>query len=452
MQNNPFPIVCGRVCPAFCEKKCSRGKYDEALAIREVKRLFADWAIEEGLGFPPPAQVHKEKVAIVGAGPAGLSCAFYLTRLGYKPIVFESLKVAGGMMKVGIPDFRLPKDKLQAEIAVIEKAGVEIKYNAPVADIEDLKKKGYAAVFIGSGAHQAQKLNIEGNELKGVLSGIDFLREVNLGNKVKLGEDVVVVGGGSTAMDAARMARRLGVRNVRLVYRRTRNEMPAQLEELVGAEEEGIEMDFLVNPLQIIGKAGKVSAIHCIKTDLADFDDSGRRRPVPIDGSEFTIRASSIIYCLGQKLSLGLTGGKLGLDRRGHIAVDPRTMATSIAGVFAGGDAVNPSTVIESVAQGRQAAISIDRFFGRPGALYDQPRRVVDVHYDEEAYLKTIARKEPHLEDAEKRVAEPGLEVSRGLTLDEAVEEARRCLHCDRNQAPEKQAVAAAATAIEAML
>ena len=187
-------------------------------------------------------------------------------------------------------------------------------------------------MFVGSGAHQAQKLNIEGNELKGVLSGIDFLREVNLGNKVSIGDDVVVVGGGSTAMDAARLARRLGARNVRLVYRRTRAEMPAQLEELVGAEEEGVEMDFLVNPLQVVGKAGKVSGIHCIKTELADFDDSGRRRPVPVDGSEYTIRASSIIYCLGQKLSLGLTGGKLDLDRRGHIAVDPRTMATSVPG------------------------------------------------------------------------------------------------------------------------
>ena len=363
MQNNPFPIVCGRVCPAFCERKCSRGKYDQALAIREVKRLFADWAIDEGLGFAPPQQVHKEKVAVVGAGPAGLACAFYLTRLGYKPVVFEALKVAGGMMKVGIPDFRLPKDKLQAEIAVIEKAGVQIKLNSPVATIDELTKKGYAAVFIGSGAHQAQKLNIEGNDLKGVMSGIDFLREVNLGKKINIGNDVVVVGGGSTAMDAARLARRLGAGNVRLVYRRTRAEMPAQLEELVGAEEEGVEMDFLVNPLQIVGRAGKVSGIHCIKTELADFDDSGRRRPVPVDGSEYTIRASFIIYCLGQKLSLGLTGGTLNLDKRGHIAVDPRTMATSAPGVFAGGDAVNPSTVIESVAQGRLAAVSIDRLF-----------------------------------------------------------------------------------------
>jgi len=452
MQNNPFPIVCARVCPAFCESKCSRGKYDQAVAIREVKRLFADWAIDQGLGFAPPLQAHKEKVAVIGAGPSGLACAFYLTRLGYRPVVFEALSVAGGMMKVGIPDFRLPKDKLQAEIDVIEKAGVQIKLNSPVATVDELMKKGYAAVFIGSGAHQAQKLNVEGIDLKGVMSGIDFLREVNLGRKINIGNDVVVVGGGSTAMDAARLARRLGAGNVRLVYRRTRSEMPALLEEVVGAEEEGVEMDFLVNPLSIVGRAGKVSGIYCIKTELADFDDSGRRRPVPVAGSEYTIRASFIIYCLGQKLSLGLTGGKLDLDKRGHIAVDARTMVTSAAGVFAGGDAVNPSTVIESVAQGRTAAVSIDRYFGREGRLYDQPRRVVEVHYNEEAYLKTIERKEPHLEDAEKRVAESALEVSRGLTADEAVEEARRCLHCDRDQAPEKEASMTESLAIEAML
>ncbi len=452
MQNNPFPIVCGRVCPAFCEGKCSRAKYDEALAIREVKRLFADWAIDEGLGFAPPKDAHKEKVAVIGAGAAGLACAFYLTRLGYKPVVFEALPVAGGMMKVGIPDFRLPKDKLQAEIAVIEKAGVQIKLNSAVANIDELTKKGFTAVFIGSGAHQAQKLNVEGSDLKGVMSGIDFLREVNLGRKINIGNDVVVVGGGSTAMDAARLARRLGAANVRLVYRRTRTEMPAQLEELVGAEAEGVEMDFLVNPLQIIGRAGKVSGIHCIKTELADFDDSGRRRPLPVDGSEYTIRASFIIYCLGQKLSLGLTGGTLNLDKRGHIAIDSRTMATNIPGVFAGGDAVIPSTVIESVAQGRKAAVSIDRYFGREGRLYDQPRQVVEVHYDEEAYLKTIARKEPHLEEAEKRIAQLGLEVSRGLTLDEAVEEARRCLHCDRNEQLPKEKIEAGLVSIEAML
>jgi NADPH-dependent glutamate synthase beta subunit-like oxidoreductase len=295
-------------------------------------------------------------------------------------------------------------------------------------------------------------MNIPGIDLQGVMSGIDFLREVNLGHKVEIGDDVVVVGGGSTAMDAARLARRLGAKNVRLVYRRTRAEMPAQLEELVGAEAESIEMDFLVNPLKIVGHGGKVNGIHCIKTELGDFDDSGRRRPLPVEGSEYTIRASAIIYCLGQKLSLGLTGGKMNLDKRGHIAIDAQTMATNIPGVFAGGDAVSPSTVIESVAQGRKAAISIDRFFGRDGRIYDSPRQEVEVAYDEEAYLKTIGRKEPHLEDAEKRIAQLGLEVSRGLTLAEAVEEARRCLHCDRNEQLPKENIEVELVSMEAML
>ncbi|MCX5907663.1 MAG: FAD-dependent oxidoreductase [Deltaproteobacteria bacterium] len=212
--------------------KCSRGKYDEAISIREIKRLFADWAIEQGFGFPPPKNPKKERVAIIGAGPAGLACGFYLTRLGYKPVVFESLPVAGGMMKVGIPDFRLPKDKLAAEIEVIARAGVEIRLNSPVKSVEALLKQGFPAVFIGTGAHTAQPLNVPGHDLKGVLSGIDFLREVNLGKKVNVGANVVVIGGGSTALDTARVAKRLGAKQVQVIYRRTRAEMPAWPEEV----------------------------------------------------------------------------------------------------------------------------------------------------------------------------------------------------------------------------
>ncbi len=434
MERNPFPIVCARVCPAFCEKKCARGKYDQEIAIREVKRLFADWAAEEGMGFMPPKKPKKERVAVIGAGPAGLACAFYLTRLGYKPVVYEALPVAGGMMKVGIPDYRLPKDKLEAEILVIERAGVDIRLDSPVESIEALMEEGYQAVFVGTGAHQAMPLSIDGSDLPGVVSGIDFLRRVNLGENFDVGHDVVVVGGGSTAMDAARTAKRLGAHNVRVVYRRTRVEMPAQIDEVVDAEDEGIEMDFLANPLRIVGTGGKVSAIRCIKTELGDFDDSGRRRPVPVSGSEYSIRANLIIPCLGQKLSLGLTGGKLSLDRRGHIAIDPQTGATNVPGVFAGGDDVNPSTVIEAVAQGRNAAISIDKYFGYEARFFERERKPVLVAYDEEAYLKPLPRHKPHLERVESRISRMALEVSRGLTLDEAIEEARRCLHCDRNQ------------------
>jgi NADPH-dependent glutamate synthase beta subunit-like oxidoreductase len=317
---------------------------------------------------------------------------------------------------------------------VIERAGVEIRLNSPVASVDQLLREGFRTVFIGTGAHQPQSMPIPGIDLKGVTAGIDFLRAVNLGEKIKIGSDVVVVGGGSTAMDAARVAKRLGARNVRIVYRRTRAEMPALPEEVIEAEEEGIEMDFLVNPLEIIGKSGKVVGVRCIKTRLGDFDDSGRRRPIPMAGSEYTIRTDSIITCLGQKLSLGLTGGKLSLDRRGHIAVDPNTMETTTPGIFAGGDAVNPSTVIESVAQGRRAAVAIDRYLGYDGKLFAGERKPVEVGYDEDAYLKSLPRKSPRHEDIEKRIRSLVVEVNRGLTLEDAIEDARRCLHCDRNQ------------------
>ena len=434
MENNPFPIACSRVCPAFCEKKCSRGKYDQSIAIREIKRLFADWAIEQRMGFLPPKTPKKERVAIVGAGPAGLACGFYLTRMGYQPVVFDAQPVAGGMMKLGIPDFRLPKDKLAEEIEVIARAGVEIRLNSPVKSIDDLKKQGFQAVFLGTGAWTAQPLNVPGVDLKGVLSGIDFLREVNLGKKAEVGRRVIVIGGGSTAMDAARVAKRLGAEKVQLLYRRTRAEMPAWPEEVEEALEEGIEMDFLVNPLKVEGQKGKATGLTCLRTELGEFDESGRRKPVPIKGSEFTLPVDSIILCLGQKLSGGLNGASLKLDRRGQIDVDPRSLATNLPGVFAGGDSVNPSTIIESVAQGRKAAVEIDRHFGYEGKLFDKERKPVAVTYDEEAYLKNIPRKKPHLEEVERRIRSLAQEVSLGLLQEEAREEARRCLHCDRNQ------------------
>jgi NADH-quinone oxidoreductase subunit F len=452
MENNPFPSVCARVCPAFCEKKCSRGKYDEEIAIREVKRLFADWASDEGLGFRPAKNPRQEKVAIIGAGPAGLACAFYLTRLGYQPVVFEALPVAGGMMRVGIPDYRLPKDRLEAEVETIRRAGVDIKLKSPVKSVADLFQKGYQAIFIGVGAHQAQSVGIPGEDLPGVISGIDFLREVNLGNKVAVGENVVVVGGGSTAMDAARTAKRLGAKTVRVLYRRTRAEMPAQADEVTEAEDEGILLDYLTNPLEIVASQGKVGGVRCVRTELRDYDASGRRRPVPIKGSEFKVPADTFIPCLGQQISTGLQLAELKLDRRGHVEADPRTMATSMPGVFAGGDAVNPSTVIECVAQGRKAAVAIDRFFGYQGKLFARERKPVEVSYDEDAYLKALPKAKPHLEEIAWRIRSLATEVNKGLTADEAVEEARRCLHCDRTQPETEKQAAAVHLSLENML
>jgi NADPH-dependent glutamate synthase beta subunit-like oxidoreductase len=251
---------------------------------------------------------------------------------------------------------------------------------------------------------------------------------------VEVGQDVTVVGGGSTAMDAARVAKRLGAKNVRVIYRRTRAEMPAQPEELIDAEEEGIGLDFLVNPVRIEGKQGKVTGIVCLRTELKDFDDSGRRLPAPIPGSEFTIPTDLIVPCLGQKLRNDFDGAEVKQDRRGQVVVDPDTLNAGIPGVFAGGDAVNPSTVIESVAQGRLAAIQIDKYFGYDGKLFAKERKPVAVSYPEEPYLKTIPQTKPHLEAVEKRIRSLATEVSKGLTMEEAIEEARRCLHCDRNE------------------
>jgi NADPH-dependent glutamate synthase beta subunit-like oxidoreductase len=303
-----------------------------------------------------------------------------------------------------------------------------------VKSVEDLQKQGFQAVFLGTGAWTPQPLDVPGIDLKGVHSGIDFLREVNLGKKVDVGQKVVVIGGGSTAMDAARVSKRLGAESVQIVYRRTRAEMPAWPEEIEEADEERIQMDFLVNPVKVEGKNGMVTGLTCIRTELGEFDASGRRKPVPIQGSEFTIPVDTIILCLGQKLSGGLNGARLKLDKRGQIEVNPRTLATNLPGVFAGGDSVNPSTIIESVAQGRKAAMEIDRHFGYEGKLFIRERQPVSVSYDEEAYLKNIPRKTPRLEEVEKRIRSLALEVNLGFLREEVTEEARRCMHCDRNQ------------------
>lgn len=439
MENNPFPNACARVCPAFCEKKCSRGKYDQSIAIREIKRLFADWAVENGMGFAPPLHPKKQRVAIVGAGPAGLSCGFYLTRLGYRPVVFEATDCAGGMMKWGIPDYRLPKDKLAAEIRVIERAGVDVQLNSPVKSVDELKSQGYDAVFVATGAHVATRLDVPGAEKPGVVSGIDFLYRTNNGERVDVGRKVVVIGGGSTAMDAARTAKRLGAEEVRVIYRRTRAEMPAQLEELVEADEEGIQLDYLVAPLEVLGN-GKAAGIRCQRTELGEFDNSGRRRPKPVAGSEFTLDADLIIPCLGQKMSEKMSHGQVAINQRGFVQVDEKTMVTSMEGVFAGGDNVNPSTVIECVAQGRKAAQAINRYFGYDEEL-DKAHVSVQVQYDEDAYLVNLPRRKPEASDIAERIQSLSLEVNRGLSLENAVEEARRCLHCDRQQPEEKKPV-----------
>ncbi len=369
-QRLPLPMTVGRVCPHPCESKCRRGQVDEPISIRHLKRYAADFAYEHNLSYIPEIKGNKaEKVAVIGAGPAGLSAAWDLAVEGYKVTIFEALPVAGGMLAVGIPEYRLPKDILNKEIENIKKLGIQIKLNSPVNDIDALFKDGFKAVFIGIGAHKGDKMGIPGEDLAGVYDAIDFLRNVNLGKAVQVGKKVAVVGGGNSAIDAARVALRKGAQEVHIVYRREKVDMPAEAEEIAAAEEEGIKLHVLAAPVEVTGKDGKVAAIECSRMALGDFDRSGRRSPKPIQGSEYTIEVDMLIEAIGQRpdtSSMKLGAAKIG--KGGTLVADKRTLATEQKGVFVGGDAfTGPFTVIEAIASGQRAASSIKRYLNGKG-------------------------------------------------------------------------------------
>lgn len=365
----PFPGICGRVCPHPCEGKCNRGKLDEPIAIEYLKRFLADADLLAGTPYLPEIKDRREeKVAIIGAGPAGLTAAYYLAIEGYGVTVFEKLPVAGGMMAVGIPEYRLPRNILHAEIDVIKDLGVEIKLNFEIgkdSSFEDLRKD-FDAVFISVGCHQALKLGIPGeDDLQGVIDCITFLRHVNLGKPTEYKGRLVVLGGGNAAIDSARVAKRLGYDDVAILYRRTREEMPASPWEVEEVIEEGVDLQFLTSPMRIIGNDGKASGLECIRMAMGELDESGRRKSVSIEGSVFTIKADVVVVAIGQRSDLSFLGESHGVNvsRKNTIEIDPITAATNIPGIFAGGDvASGPRIVVEAVAFGKKAAISIDRY------------------------------------------------------------------------------------------
>ena len=367
-RDNPFPIVCGRVCNHPCEEACKRGEVDEPIDIMHLKRFVADLDLNDETRFVPEVKEKKGKrVAVVGAGPAGLTAAYYLAIEGYDIDVFEALPVAGGWLAVGIPEYRLPKDVLKAEIKVIEDLGVKIHLNTRIGkDISFEKlRQDYDALFIGCGTVLSSKLDVPGEELQGVVHGVDYLRRMNLGEKVSLGKRVAVIGGGNVAMDAVRTAVRTGSQEVFILYRRSRAEMPAAPEEIEEALEEGIRMEFLAAPVRILGENGKVTGIECIRMELGEPDASGRRRPVPVKGSEFTIACDSIVPAIGQAADLSFIPKESGIavNKWNTFDVDPVTFATSVPGVFAGGDNVTgPATVVKAVYAGKEAAVSIGRY------------------------------------------------------------------------------------------
>ncbi len=378
-ETNSLPAVCGRVCPqeTQCEELCVRGKKGEPVGIGRLERFAADWYmknVQENLGKP---KGNGKKVAVVGAGPSGLTCAGDLAKLGYEVTVFEAFHVAGGVLMYGIPEFRLPKDIVQKEISSLKELGVKIETNMVIGkiySIDELFEEGYHAVYIGTGAGLPNFLNIPGENLNGVYSANEFLTRINLMKAYKdesdtpiwVGDSVAVIGGGNVAMDAARSAKRLGAKDVFIIYRRSEEEMPARAEEVEHAKEEGIQFSLLTNPIQITGtEDGWVEGMECIKMELGPPDSSGRRRPKEVKGSEHLINVDTVIVAIGQSPNPLITSTSKDLKTQdwGGIIVDEDTGATSKKGVYAGGDIVTgAATVILAMGAGKTAAKAIDEY------------------------------------------------------------------------------------------
>jgi NADH-quinone oxidoreductase subunit F len=437
-QRNPLPAVCGRVCNHPCEFKCNRAQIDEPIAIRDLRRFVADYAFSTGIRYAPKVKKRQaERIAIIGAGPAGLSAAWDLALEGYLVTIFEALPVAGGMLAVAIPEYRLPKSILKREIEDVESLGVEIKLNTRVDDVESLLSDGYNAVFIASGAHQGVKMDVPGEDLDGVYDAIEFLREVNLGREVSVGSRVAVIGGGNSAVDSARAALRKGAREVHIFYRRERGDMPAITEEIEAAEEEGVQLHFLTAPSRILGSDGRVSKLELIRMKLGEFDRSGRRTPQPIAGSEYVVDIDMVIEAIGQRSDTSfIKDGQIQVGRGGVVTVERRTLATGRKGVFAGGDVVSgPQTVIEAIAAGQRAASSIRRYLqGRelsPLVERDgyEPIAVSSVLPSDEETKERARVKASEIDVRQRKTSFK--EVSLTYNPEEAQEEASRCLRCD---------------------
>jgi NADH-quinone oxidoreductase subunit F len=439
LKENPFPSICGRVCHNPCESKCRSGVGGDPIAIRSLKRFLADYARKKEIYIDPkPKKKREEKIAIIGSGPAGLSCAYYLALKGYRVTVFESLSKPGGMLHVGIPEYRLPRDIIDYEIKRIEKLGVIIKTNSTVGKdilLNDLKNE-YKAIFFATGAHENIKINLPGENTDGVIDAIKFLKDVNSGKIPAIGKRVIVIGGGNAAIDAARVVKRLG-KDVKILYRRTREEMPAIKSEVDEAIHEGIDINFLMSPSKILSNGGKIKSIECIKMKLGDIDESGRRRPIPIEGSEFTIELDTIIFAIGQKpdVSYLAEDGELQITKWNTIKVDHETLQTKVDGIFAGGDVVSgPANVVDAIAHGKIAAKMIDKYINGQKIARDyhvtRPAIKVEPVVLSEEEIENLSRPVMPVLSLSKRL-KSFKEVELGFSEEQAIREAKRCLRCD---------------------
>ncbi len=450
LRENPFPGVCGRVCPHPCERECNRSELGGAIAIHALERFLADHVQQREVRPVDNPSLAVKKVAIIGSGPAGLSCAYQLARKGYKVTVFEALPVVGGMMRVGIPKYRLPRDVLDREIEAIKALGVEMKTGMRLGEnlrMSDLQ--GYDALCIAVGLQRSRKLNIPGEEAEGVIPGLEFLKRINLGEEMEVGPRVAVIGGGNTAIDSARSALRLLQRisdepQVTILYRRSRTEMPAIESEVDEALAEGVEIRFLTSPVEVLTENGRVRGLKCVEMRLGKPDSSGRRRPIPIEGSEYTIEVDTVITAIGQEADLSFL--KVGNQRleveRGRIVIN-EAGATTMPFIFAAGDVATPfGTVAHAVGSGKRAALAIDQYLRGEG-LSSFPPLERAVHAFPKDVDPTVVRFEDlnldYFEEAE-RIKLPRRpieerrgnfeEVNLGLAEEDVRAEAERCFSC----------------------
>src|SRR5438128_4449980 len=442
---NPFPAICGRVCTAPCEDACRRGEFDLPIAIRDLKRFAMDHGTPGKRVIPMPKQWYEERVAIVGAGPTGLSAAYYLARRGYRVTVYDAMPVAGGMMSIGIPDYRLPRAELNRDIDAMRELGVEIILNTAVGrdiTLYELQEQ-FDAVLLAVGAQRSQHLGIPGEtELHGVIPATTFLKDFNLDPNTKLEGDVAVVGGGSTALDAARSALRAGARSVHILYRRTRVEMPAQAEEVRAAIAEGIQLHELVTPVQVLGSEGQVRGLRCQRMALSDPDEKGRRKPVPVLGTEFDLPIDIVLVAIGEAPDPSFLpeGTSVGVAPWGGLLINPQTLATGAPGVFAAGDVTyGPKSIIHAAEHGRLAARSIHSYLSHIAL-----REITELPEDEYQTISTLPsdgritldlrptpREVMPLREGATASRDRSIEFAMGFTEEQARREASRCLRCD---------------------
>ena len=443
-KENPFPAVCGRICNKACEQACTRGIVDASVAIDDIKKFIADKDLDASTRFVPKmlnqiGRPYTEKIAVIGAGPAGLSCAYYLAVKGYPVTVFEKEDKLGGMLTLGIPGFRLDKAVVNAEIDILRELGVEFKTGVEVGkdvSLPQLRAEGYKAFYLGIGASRGTKLGVPGEELAGVFTGIDFLRDVNLEKPVSIGKRVAVVGGGNVAIDVARTALRLGAEDVTIVYRRSRDEMPAAADEIAEAEEEGVRFMYLAAPVEVLG-SGKVSGMKVEVMELGEADAKGRRKPVGTGKFE-TLELDAVISAIGQKIDLGgiSAGTGIQLSSKGAVMVDELSYQTGEPDVFAGGDVVTgPKFAIDAIAAGKEASISIHRYV-HPGQTQNLGRD----HRDYKPLdAKTVAVSIGSFDTAPRQKAACGSaeearrtfkDLRGDLTEEQIKKEVKRCLGC----------------------